>query len=88
MTQSFPVEGLYLPEIDGAREQANVIFPGFIFHVDDIVTINLSDRQEQIRITAVDDTLGSFAYCSFEKVVTDNSAKDEIETFEDVWEFL
>jgi len=88
MTQAFPVEGLYLPEIDGARDHANIIFPGFIFRVDDVVTINLSDRQEKIKITSIDDTLGSFAYCSFEKIETNDEPKDEIEVFEDVWEFL
>lgn len=88
LTQTFPVEGIYLPEIDGAREQANIVFPGYIFQSDDVVTINLSDRQELIKITTVDDTLGSFAYCAFEKMEKEDNPKDEIEVFDDVWEFL
>ncbi len=88
MTQTFPVEGLYLPEIDGARDHANIIFPAYIFRTDDIVTINLASREEKIKITMVDDTLGSFAYCDFETVESNEKPKDEIEAFEDVWEFL
>ncbi len=66
ISQKLPVEGILLPTIDGARKEANLIFPGFIFQVDDELTITLGSRQQHIRITSVDYTVGSFSYCGYD----------------------
>ncbi len=88
VTQKLPVEGILLPTIDGAREEANLIFPGFIFHADDELTLTLGSRQQKVRITSVDDTVGSFAYCGFENIEEEAVPEGSLESFEDVWEFL
>jgi len=88
LTQKLPVEGIMLPTIDGAREEANLIFPGFIFQVDDELTLTLGSRQQHVRITAIDDTIGNFAYCSFETFEDDALEEGSIESYDDVWEFL
>lgn len=88
ISQKLPVEGILLPTIDGARKEANLIFPGFIFHVDDELTITMGSREQHIHITSVDDTVGSFAYCGFENREIEEVVKGSLESFDDVWEFL
>ena len=88
ISQKLPVEGILLPTIDGARKEANLIFPGFIFQVDDELTLTLGKRQQHIRITSVDDTVGSFSYCGYESRDVEEVAEGSLEAFEDVWEFL
>ena len=88
LTQKLPVEGILLPTIDGARDVANLIFPGYIFHVDDELSMTLGSRQQKVRITSVDDTIGSFSYCNFENFEDDEIPEGSLESYEDVWEFL
>ena len=88
ITQTLPIEGVLLPTIDGARNEANLIFPGFIFHVEDELIITLGDRQQRVRITAVDDTVGNFAYCHYEILEEEEQKDGSLESFEGVWEFL
>lgn len=88
ITQKLPVEGALLPTIDGARDEANLIFPGYIFHVDDELKITLGSREQSIRITQVDDTVGSFSYCKYEVLEEEALAEGSLESFEDVWDFL
>jgi len=88
ISQKLPVEGILLPTIDGARKEANLIFPGFIFQVDDELTLTLGKRQQHIRITSVDDTVGSFSYCGYDNREVEEVVEGSLEAFEDVWEFL
>jgi hypothetical protein len=88
ITQKLPLEGILLPTIDGARKEANLIFPGFIFHVDDELTLTMGSREQHILITSVDDTVGSFSYCGFENQDIEEIEEGSLESFEDVWEFL
>ena len=88
ITQKLPIEGVLLPTIDGARDEANLIFPGYIFQVDDELTITLGSRQQLVRITHIDDTVGNFAYCKFEVLDAPEISEGSLEAFEDVWEFL
>ena len=88
LTQTLPVEGILLPTIDGARDEANLIFPGFIFHANDELSLTLGSRQQKVRILSVDDTVGSFAYCRFENFEDDAISEGSLESFDDVWEFL
>ncbi len=88
ISQKLPVEGILLPTIDGARKEANLIFPGFIFQVDDELTLTVGKRQQHIRITNVDDTVGSFSYCGFDNREVEEVVEGSLEAFEDVWEFL
>jgi len=88
ITQKLPLEGILLPTIDGVRKEANLIFPGFIFHVDDELTLTMGSREQHICITSVDDTIGSFSYCGFENIEVEEIEEDSIESFDGVWEFL
>jgi len=88
ISQKLPLEGVLLPTIDGARDEANLIFPGYIFHVDDELTITLGSREQHVRITKIDDTVGNFAYCSYEVLDIAELPEGSLESFDDVWEFL
>ena len=89
ITQQLPVDGIMLPSIEGSRETSNLIFPGFIFRVDDELTLTLGSRQQAITITAIDDTIGSFSYCSFEvRDEEDGTKEGSVESFDEIWEFL
>ena len=79
---------MLLPTIDGARDEANLIFPGFIFQAEDELTITLGSRQQHVRITALDDTVGNFAYCKYETLEKAELPDGSLESFDDVWEFL
>lgn len=88
MTQKLPLEGVLLPTIDGARDEANLIFPGYIFQAEDELTITLGSRQQHVRITAIDDTVGNFAYCNYEVLEKEAQPEGSLESFDEVWEFL
>jgi len=89
ITQKLPVEGIMLPSVEGAREASNIIFPGFIFRVGDELTLTLGSRQQSITITAIDDTIGSFAYCSYDVRDEEETTKEgSVESFDEIWEFL
>jgi len=88
ITQKLPLEGIVLPKIEGAREESNLIFPGFIFHVDDEIEMTINSQTQQVRITSVDDTIGSFSYCSFEDFKIEGAEEGSVESFDEVWEFL
>ncbi len=88
ISQKLPLEGILLPTIDGARKEANLIFPGFIFHIDDELTLTMGSRQQHICITSVDDTVGSFSYCGFENIEVEEVEDGSLESFDGVWEFL
>jgi len=86
--QKLPLEGILLPTVEGARDEAHLIFPGFIFKVEDELKITIGSREEQVRITNIDDTVGNFAYCNFEIIDMDELAEGSLESFDDVWEFI
>lgn len=88
ISQKLPLEGVLLPTIDGARDEANLIFPGYIFQVDDVLKMTLGSREQNVRITSIDDTVGNFSYCNFEVLEDENSDEDSVEAFDEVWEFL
>ncbi len=88
ITQKLPLEGILLPTIDGARKEANLIFPGFIFHAGDELVLTMGARQQHLLITNVDDTVGSFSYCSFENTEKEEVVDGSLESFDGVWEFL
>ncbi len=88
ITQKLPLEGILLPQVEGARDESNLVFPGFIFHVDDEIIIMVNSQSQQVRITSVDDTIGSFSYCSFEAFEVEGAEEGSVESFDEVWEFL
>jgi len=88
ISQKLPVEGILLPTIDGAREEANLIFPGFIFKVDDELSITMGARQQNISLTTIDDTVGNFSYCGFEAHEKEEINGEPLDAFDDIWEFL
>ena len=88
ITQKLPLEGIMLPSVEGSRETSNLIFPGFIFRVDDELTLTLGSRQQLVTIDAIDDTVGGFAYCSFDQREEEDVPEGSMESFENIWEFL
>jgi hypothetical protein len=88
MSQKLPLTGILLPTIDGARDEANLIFPGFIFRAEDELELTLGSRQQSVSILSVDDTVGNFSYCAFETHDDEEKEDGALESFDDVWEFL
>jgi hypothetical protein len=88
ITQKLPLEGILLPTIDGAREEANLIFPSFIFQQDDELTITFGSRQQLVRLNSLDDTIGNFSYCSYEVLDKKDAPEGTLESYDDIWEFL
>jgi len=88
ITQKLPLEGVLLPTIDGGREEASLIFPGYIFQQDDELTITFGSRQQHVRLTSLDDTVGNFSYCSFDMLEKDENADGSLDSYDDIWEFL
>ena len=87
LMQALPIEGLFLPSIEGMREEANLILPGHMFKVDDILSLQFVSREERVQITNIDECVGIFAYCSF-KVVEEAQSDEDEEEFDDVWDFI
>ena len=87
ITQTLPVEGLFLPSIEGIREDPNLILPGHMFKVEDILTLQFSAREEKIQIIKIDECVGVFAYCSF-KIVKSVQTEDSDDDFDEVWDFI
>ena len=57
--------------------------------VEDILMIDISNREEEIQLIAIDECLGSFAYCEY--IVLDQKDDKESETesdFSGVWDFI
>ncbi len=88
ITQKLPTEGVFLPSIDGSRDEANLIFPNFIFKPDDELILTLGQREQRVSITSVDDAMGNFSYCCFENLDDEVVPEGSMESFDDVWEFL
>jgi hypothetical protein len=87
LTQTLPIEGLFLPSIEGVREEANLILPGHMFKVEDILTLQFSAREEKVQITNIDECIGVFAHCSFKVVETIKADEDE-DNFDEIWDFI
>jgi len=87
LTQTLPIEGLFLPSIAGDREVPNLILPGHMFKVEDILNLQFSSREEKIQITKIDECIGVFAYCNFKVVETLTVDEDE-ESFDEIWDFI
>ena len=87
LRQKLPIEGLFLPSIEGVRQEANIILPAHIFKVEDILNLQFISREEKIQITNIDECVGIFSYCSFKVVETILLDEDE-EEFDDVWDFI
>lgn len=88
ITQKLPLQGILLPAIEGVRDESHLIFPGYIFHADDELKVTIGSREEHIRITNIDDTVGNFSYCNFEILRAGESGEGSLESFDDVWEFI
>ena len=57
--------------------------------VEDILKIHIGDREEKVQLIAIDECLGSFAYCQY--IVLDqkeNEPEVQESDFNDVWDFI
>ncbi|PID45226.1 MAG: hypothetical protein CSB47_09600 [Proteobacteria bacterium] len=86
-TQRFPVSGLKLPQVDGVREKPALVLPAYMFIPEDILIVGSSHSETQLQITAIDECLGSFAYCDFIELTKEEEEVSEND-FSDVWDFI
>ena len=87
--QRLPINGLMLPKIDGERESPSLLLPGHMFILEDILKIEISNREENVQLIGIDECLGSFAYCEYIVLDQKDSSLDEDENdFNDVWDFI
>ena len=55
----------------------------------DILKIHIGDREEQVQLIAIDECLGSFAYCQYVVLDQKDDGPEEQESdFSDVWDFI
>ncbi|MEN9435263.1 MAG: hypothetical protein RLZZ422_2852, partial [Pseudomonadota bacterium] len=87
VTQNLPVEGLMLPSIEGIRPDPVLIMPAYIFQPADEVVLKFSGREERVRLTLLDETLGAFAYFKFENLeqATTKNGHSDHEDFDSLW---
>ncbi|WP_020559645.1 hypothetical protein [Thiofilum flexile] len=90
ITQPLPIEGLMLPSIEGVRPDPIFILPAYILQPADEVVVQFSGREERVRLTLLDETLGAFAYFRFETLEASFKSKSNIETesFNSLWDDL
>lgn len=89
VTQTLPVEGLMLPSIEGMRPDPVLILPAYIFQPADEVVLKFSSREERVRLTLIDETIGAFAHFKFENLETNVKMGDSaIEDFDSLWNDL
>lgn len=85
--QRFPIAGLKLPKVEGVREKPTLVLPGHMFMLEDILEIEVGNREEQVQITAIDECLGSFSYCDFIVLAKEEEEVEESD-FSSVWDFI
>jgi hypothetical protein len=87
ITQLLPIEGLFLPSIEGIRENPNLILPAHMFKIEDILILQFSAREEKVQIIKIDESVGIFAYCHYKIVEAAKPSEDE-DNFDEVWDFI
>lgn len=85
--QRLPINGLFLPKIEGVREKPSLILPGHMFVLEDVLNIVLGGREEQIQIIAIDECMGSFAYCDYIGIEKEEHVESEND-FSEVWDLI
>jgi hypothetical protein len=99
LTQTLPVEGLFLPSIEditrtspedtkAIRPRPKLILPGHMFKVEDILNLQFGKRDEKIQITQIDESVGVFAFCHYKIVEILKNDIDDDESFDEVWDFI
>lgn len=89
VSQRLPVKGLQLPVFEGVREQPCFIFPGHIFHAEDILSVELAGNKTQsVQVSFIDECLGSFAYCEYTVLDQTDDAAEEENDFSSLWDVL
>ncbi|MGB1310634.1 MAG: hypothetical protein ACPG47_05455 [Leucothrix sp.] len=87
--QRLPINGLLLPIIETVRDKPSLLLPGHMLLVEDILMMDIGAREEKIQLIAIDECLGSFAYCDY--IVLDQE-EDEAESpdndFSGIWDFI
>ena len=87
--QRLPINGLMLPKIEAIRDEPSLLLPGHMLLIEDILKINIGNREEQVQLIAIDECLGSFAYCQYVVLdQKDNEPDEEESDFSDVWDFI
>lgn len=85
--QKLPVDGLMLPSIQGIRPDPALVLPAYMFQVGDEVRVEFADRQERLRLAAMDECMGVFAYFRFTTLVEKAVAEEE-DDFTSLWQSL
>ena len=87
--QRLPINGLLLPKIEAVRESPSLLLPGHMLLVEDILMIDIGTREEKIQLIAIDECMGSFAYCDYIILdKTDEQPSEAENDFSGVWDFI
>lgn len=87
--QRLPINGLLLPKIEAIRDAPSLLLPGHMLVVEDILMIDIGSREERVQLIAIDECLGSFAYCDYIVLDQKEQEVEDAETdFSSVWDFI
>jgi len=87
--QRLPINGLMLPKIEAVRESPSLVLPGHMLMVEDTLMIDIGGREEKVQLIAIDECLGSFAYCDYIVIDRkDDEAEQSEDDFSGVWDFI
>ena len=87
--QRLPINGLMLTKIEAIREAPSLLLPGHMLSVEDVLMIDIGSREQKVQLIAIDECMGSFAYCEYIVLDLDEIETDEPESdFSGVWDFI
>lgn len=85
ISQKLPVDGLLLPRIEGLKDTAYLLLPDYMFRLNDKLTMKISNREENIEITKIDEGKGAFAICEYYTDVEEEVVETVDDTFNEIW---
>ncbi len=62
------LQGLYLPELKATRQPASLIVPAFLYHVNDIVSLKMNQREQRLRLVKYLETNRIYSRFQFSQV--------------------
>ena len=78
-----------MPKIEAIREAPSLLLPGHMLSVEDVLMIDIGSREQKVQLIAIDECLGSFAYCEYIVLDLDEIETEEPESdFSGVWDFI
>ena len=88
LPQKFPLEGLFLPKIEGLKESAYLVLPDYMFAVKDKLTITHNNQTELIELININERQGAFALCEYITTKIESEKKEKNDSFNEIWDSL